>query len=389
MNRPILNFSEALNTNSSDLKDSFPGIDHSRLNPLNTRKPVRQRQGGITNIFPIKLFSMLKDIELNESCSDIVKWSENGNAFIIVKPKEFTKFLLPIYFRTAKLSSFQRQLNAYGFTKFNLYACQDDFHVYYHRFFHRDHADHVKLVCRRDVMQPNYTVQRGRQKKRLFEGESIRQHLPCKVNKHIQSIAPFPFDLASYNNIHSLNFRLVSETTNRLNGFVLRDLVLDQAAEDVWEHDATFSRKMIALFKEWDPISELLRNDDDLGKVDSVSAKHFQKSTTTLNYNSEDEKNRVIEELTDLEIMNIEARVKVWNPNPIPDQELNTAEDADSERKSFSSDEWDAIVGLERNISHKYSNTAIFQEFLDLTSGTVITNDSFEVTLCQEFPQMI
>jgi hypothetical protein len=370
MNWPIQDFAEAPYANSSIPNDNFSENDNLRLKPLNDQKPMRQRQGGITNIFPIKLFSMLQDIKINESFSDIVKWSENGDAFVILNPQKFTVLLLPVYFRTKKFSSFQRQLNAYGFTKFNLYACQEDVHVYYHRLFHRDNANNIKLVRRKNVFKSIHSIQCKRRQKIVFAGETKLPKLSSKMSKLIQNSASFNLELANFDIIRSLSFCLSSKTTNRSQDCVLRDLDLDQAAEDVWEHDATSSREMMTLFKEWDPISEVLSSDGRLGRLESVP-EYFHQSKADITSNLEDQRDWVIEELD-------EARIMVWNPIPLSDE---TFDNANLERKSFSIDEWYKMLELVKkwNTRHEYSESAAFQENLDRLSGNGIVYHHFEI----------
>lgn len=56
---------------------------------------------------------MLQSVD-EDGCSDIVSWQPHGGCFLVHKPKEFKK-ILPKYFGLTKVSSFQRQLNLYGF----------------------------------------------------------------------------------------------------------------------------------------------------------------------------------------------------------------------------------------------------------------------------------
>jgi len=47
----------------------------------------------------------------NETHNDIVSWNEDGTAFIIKKPTEFSQTVLPLYFKHSNLTSFVRQVH--------------------------------------------------------------------------------------------------------------------------------------------------------------------------------------------------------------------------------------------------------------------------------------
>lgn len=51
------------------------------------------------------------------STDHIVRWTDDGNAFLVLDEFAFAKQLLPLYFRHKNFSSFIRQLNFYTFTK--------------------------------------------------------------------------------------------------------------------------------------------------------------------------------------------------------------------------------------------------------------------------------
>ncbi len=63
--------------------------------------------------FVRKLFSMLED----GSWNDVVRWSLQGDSFVVVNMSEFTKHVLPRHFRHSNFASFVRQLNKYDFHK--------------------------------------------------------------------------------------------------------------------------------------------------------------------------------------------------------------------------------------------------------------------------------
>ncbi|XP_062191442.1 heat stress transcription factor B-2b-like [Phragmites australis] len=48
---------------------------------------------------------------------DVISWNDDGSAFVVWRPAEFARDLLPKYFKHNNFSSFVRQLNTYGFRK--------------------------------------------------------------------------------------------------------------------------------------------------------------------------------------------------------------------------------------------------------------------------------
>jgi len=67
-----------------------------------------------TTRFPWKLHQMLVQTEL-EGHQSIVSWLPNGKAFKVHRKTEFANKILPVYFKTNKYKSFQRNLNLWGF----------------------------------------------------------------------------------------------------------------------------------------------------------------------------------------------------------------------------------------------------------------------------------
>ena len=165
---------EQMKMDNQFFNDCLHGSQNSKAVSNDNESKPRERLGGITITFPIKLHSMLQELFTIEVYSDIVTWSAAGDSFVILKPNAFTKLLLPKYFRTHKFSSFRRQLNAYGFTKCNPYTCQNDYHVYYHRNFLRDNDDRLSLVKRKYTLDRNELLtDKGKQKSIGTKHESM------------------------------------------------------------------------------------------------------------------------------------------------------------------------------------------------------------------------
>lgn len=106
--------------------------DHATENESIDERPAR---GGVTTPFPIRLHKMLDKMEA-DGHADVISWQPHGRCFVVRKPKEF-KELLPIYFKLSKMSSFQRQLNLYGFQRLTRGR---DKNGYYHEYFLRGKA---------------------------------------------------------------------------------------------------------------------------------------------------------------------------------------------------------------------------------------------------------
>mmetsp|Transcript_2384 Transcript_2384/g.3912 ORF Transcript_2384/g.3912 Transcript_2384/m.3912 type:complete len:406 (+) Transcript_2384:47-1264(+) len=100
-------------------------------------------KGGVSTPFPEKLHEMLETID-REGNNEVVGWQPHGRCFVVHKPREFVETIMPKFFKQSKLTSFQRQLNLYGFSRL---TAGPDRGGYYHELFIRGRSD----LCARMV----------------------------------------------------------------------------------------------------------------------------------------------------------------------------------------------------------------------------------------------
>lgn len=96
---------------------------------------------------------------INEPTTNfLIHWSFNGETFVVTKPEEFAKEILPKYFKHNNFSSFVRQLNMYGFHKvphlqqgvMQSDGAEDTSWEFVHNYFQRDRIDLLVLVKRKE-----------------------------------------------------------------------------------------------------------------------------------------------------------------------------------------------------------------------------------------------
>ncbi|KAI0475458.1 HSF-type DNA-binding-domain-containing protein [Xylariaceae sp. FL0804] len=81
--------------------------------PESDMAAVGQGASNNSSDFVRKLYKMLED----PAYSEVVRWGDQGDSFVVLENEKFTKTILPKHFKHSNFASFVRQLNKYDFHK--------------------------------------------------------------------------------------------------------------------------------------------------------------------------------------------------------------------------------------------------------------------------------
>jgi hypothetical protein len=117
-------------------------------------------------------------------------WSPDGEALIITDPESLKSQILPKYFKHDQISSFTRQLNAYGFTKVHF---PDENHNtalffpsgYRHPLFRRDCPQWLHLLQRKKIF--NHRGDPECRASPIEDSALVLQSDPAKTNPNLQN----------------------------------------------------------------------------------------------------------------------------------------------------------------------------------------------------------
>jgi len=114
--------------------------------------------------FPQKLFILL---EVDKT--GLITWASHGMCFRIEDPDKFAEDIVPRYFKQTKLTSFQRQLNLYGFRRLSK---GEDQGCYFHPKFQKERPDLLMEVHRlpaKGSLESYEEIQFTKQKELTFD----------------------------------------------------------------------------------------------------------------------------------------------------------------------------------------------------------------------------
>ncbi|RWS12972.1 heat shock factor protein 1-like isoform X1, partial [Dinothrombium tinctorium] len=114
---------------------------------------MHSNEKGAVNVpaFLIKLWKIVEDPAYDQH----ICWSANGKSFIIRNQSQFSKELLPLFFKHNNMASFIRQLNMYGFRKLTsiehsgLRTMDKDEVEFYHQYFIKGHENLLEMIKRK------------------------------------------------------------------------------------------------------------------------------------------------------------------------------------------------------------------------------------------------
>jgi hypothetical protein len=147
-------------------------------------------RGGVVTAFPLVLHNMLTFVE-EQGLSCIVSWQPHGRAFSVHDTKAFVRQVMPTFFRQSKISSFQRQLNLYGFCR--LTGQGPDRGAYYNEFFLRGRPDLTVHMQRTRVKGTGVrTSSNPQQEPNFYEMDPVGVEGDCEQQQQEQPLQQQP-----------------------------------------------------------------------------------------------------------------------------------------------------------------------------------------------------
>lgn len=247
--------------------------------------------------FPLKAYEIVSDPNYKE----IVRWTKEGDAFIITDKNAFSDQVLPVYFKHKNLSTFIRQLNIYGFKKTKY---KNEEHCFAHKDFKRDNK-RLLLNMRRRAKNKNSDKKSQESDNSYFSKSEVMrmfERMEKRIEEQDQKIERlFKTNSEFKNSVLALYTQLEEskEREKRLEK-VLYDMapykqqpsntILDEQMNDHYQenYDNMFrlnKKEMYALFSNFmnSFISQLNKNDSNIYVDGKNKYNYFQRSSPSPN----------------------------------------------------------------------------------------------------------
>jgi hypothetical protein len=148
------------------------------------KAPFKPKSNRRKPSFAEKLHAILS----NKHLSPIISWLSTGKSFCILNKEQFTRHVLPFYFREAKFESFSRRIKRWGFRK--MYTTGQKQVIYTHDLFQKDRLDLCRMMNGRanetgakdELMDPHKFESVVAEQVRIAD-KMLREHEHCKNNE--------------------------------------------------------------------------------------------------------------------------------------------------------------------------------------------------------------
>eukprot|EP00753_Platysulcus_tardus_P022506 PLAT9720.1.p1 GENE.PLAT9720.1~~PLAT9720.1.p1 ORF type:complete len:342 (-),score=155.16 PLAT9720.1:66-1091(-) len=110
--------------------------------------------------FVAKVYRMLS----TDKCSDFIRWTDDGSGFRVYQPADFSRCVLPRFFKHAQFPSFTRQLNMYNWKSIS--TGDPAVREFHHPFFHRDRPEDMVHIKRKPSSSKQAQMEMLRKRKR-------------------------------------------------------------------------------------------------------------------------------------------------------------------------------------------------------------------------------